>query len=96
MKYLPGEQEAIEIVCSLGEKYGYGNLIARLKSAWSHKLLSKGSGLSKLSKVGADIWLWHVSGQDLVVHFKDFTGTDEHMERWRNSLADIAKILEGV
>lgn len=34
----PGEKEAIETVVALAERYGYGNLIDRLKTAWSEKL----------------------------------------------------------
>ena len=30
----PGEEEAIRTVCELGAKYGYGNLIERLKESW--------------------------------------------------------------
>lgn len=38
MKYLPGEQDGINTVISIAEMYGYGNLINRLKEAWSAKL----------------------------------------------------------
>lgn len=35
MSYFPGEKEDIEKVKELGAKWGYGNLINRLKDAWA-------------------------------------------------------------
>jgi len=37
-RYFPGEMEAIATVVELADRYGYGNLIARLSDAWSAKL----------------------------------------------------------
>jgi len=37
----PGEQEAIDMVLSLGKQYGYGNLIYRLRDRWSEELQEK-------------------------------------------------------
>ena len=39
---LPGEQSAINSVLNLGGKYGYGNMIAHLKTAWAKKLMAQG------------------------------------------------------
>jgi hypothetical protein len=47
-RYFPGEQDAIRTVRELGARYGYGNLISRLKDAWSEHLQAT-SGLSKKS-----------------------------------------------
>ncbi len=61
----PGEEDAIRKVCELGEKYGYGNLIHRLKIAWSKELQVKG-----IDPLGADIaagliCVWcHVDSRD--------------------------------
>lgn len=41
---LPGEEDAIRAVQSLGKKYGYGNLISRLKEAWREDLIGFGLG----------------------------------------------------
>ena len=38
----PGERKAVEQVLSFGKKYGYGNLIVRLKCAWALQLMDSG------------------------------------------------------
>ena len=38
----PGETEAILAVTEAGEKYGYGNMIGHLATAWAQKLLDDG------------------------------------------------------
>ena len=38
----PGETKAIEEVLKAGSEYGYGNMIAHLKTAWAKRLMSQG------------------------------------------------------
>lgn len=47
-RMFPGEPEAIATVIALGEQYGYGNLINRLKEAWSKRLQER-DGLDVLA-----------------------------------------------
>ena len=37
----PGEKEATRKCCELGAKFGYGNLMHRMKAAWALNLLEK-------------------------------------------------------
>jgi hypothetical protein len=53
--YFPGEREAIATVKELGARHGYGNLIARLKDAWSEELQARG-----MDRQGADMAARHV------------------------------------
>jgi len=46
----PGEREAVEQVLALGDQYGYGNLINRLKCAWTLRLMK--SGMTQKSALG--------------------------------------------
>lgn len=39
---LPGEKRAIETVLYIGGLYGYGNMIAHLKTAWAKSLIAQG------------------------------------------------------
>ena len=39
MKISTSEKEAIEIVCEMGAKWGYGNMISHLQSAWALMLI---------------------------------------------------------
>jgi len=41
MKISKGEQEAIKTVVSLGERFGYGNLICHLQTAWASHLVKE-------------------------------------------------------
>ena len=54
-RFFPGEQEAIKKVCELGKTYGYGNLIHRLRNAWSRDLQNQG-----MDKYGADLAAGHI------------------------------------
>ncbi len=38
----PGEKSAIRIVLNEGERYGYGNMIAHLRTEWAKKLVAQG------------------------------------------------------
>lgn len=49
------EEEAIILVRALGEDFGYGNMIMRLKDAWSKKLQRKYG----MSEYVADGGAWH-------------------------------------
>jgi len=37
----PGEAEAARECCELGSRYGYGNLISRMRAAWAAYLIEK-------------------------------------------------------
>jgi hypothetical protein len=47
----PGEEEAIKYVIEMGEKYGYGNMIAHLKREWAENLME--SGLTETAALSA-------------------------------------------
>lgn len=40
-RMFPGEVEAIRTVVELGARYGYGNLIGHLQTAWARDLVEK-------------------------------------------------------
>lgn len=41
MKISTSEQKAIKVVCEMGAKWGYGNMISHLQSAWALSLMHK-------------------------------------------------------
>ena len=41
MKISTSEQKAIKVVCEMGAKWGYGNMISHLQSAWALSLIHK-------------------------------------------------------
>ena len=41
MRISKDEQQAIKTVVSLGEKFGYGNLICHLQTAWAAQLVKE-------------------------------------------------------
>lgn len=46
MRISKEEQEAIRTACDLGSRFGYGNLISHLQSAWAKSLMA-GYGMSE-------------------------------------------------
>lgn len=58
-EYLPSEREDIDTVIAAARNFGYGNLISRLKDAWS-KHLQKVDKTDKTDKVTADMAAGHI------------------------------------
>lgn len=51
IKLAPGERSAVRLTLTLAERYGYGNLIAWLKTGWTERLME--DGLSEHSIIEA-------------------------------------------
>jgi len=52
------EHEAVDAVVKLGETWGFGNLISRLRDAWSAKLVASGMPQKTADMGAGHICVW--------------------------------------